>query len=62
MIHHDPVILEKANTWLTDTFDEKTKNTIKELIAHNPEELADSFYKNLRVWHWRNERYYGSWH
>ncbi len=47
MIHHDPTILEKANAWLTDTFDTKTQDAIKENIARNPDELADSFYKNL---------------
>jgi len=47
MVYHDPAILEKANTWLTDTFDSDTQHAIKENIAHNPEELADSFYKNL---------------
>ena len=47
MIYHDPKILQKANLWLTDTFDEGTQHTIKELIVYNPEELSDSFYKNL---------------
>ncbi|WP_396596323.1 phospho-sugar mutase [Dokdonia sp. R86516] len=47
MVYHDPAILEKANAWLTATFDEETQQAIKENIAHNPEELADSFYKNL---------------
>lgn len=47
MIHHDQKILDAANSWLTDSFDQNTKDAIKELIASNPEELADSFYKNL---------------
>lgn len=47
MIYHKPEILDKANTWLTDTFDKETQDAIKETIAHNPEELEDSFYKNL---------------
>lgn len=47
MIYHKPEILDKANTWLTDTFDTETQNAIKENIAHNPDELEDSFYKNL---------------
>lgn len=47
MIHHDQKILDAANAWLTDTFDAETKDTIKNTIATNPEELADSFYKNL---------------
>lgn len=47
MIYHKPEILDKANTWLTDTFDKETQDAIKETIAHNPEELEDSFYKSL---------------
>ncbi|WP_299207910.1 phospho-sugar mutase [uncultured Dokdonia sp.] len=47
MIYHKPEILDKANTWLTDTFDKETQDTIKEAIAHHPEELEDSFYKSL---------------
>ena len=47
MIYHNPEILEKANQWLTSDFDLKTQETIKELIAYNPEELNDSFYKDL---------------
>ncbi len=47
MIDTDPQILEKANSWLNSTFDDTTQNLIKDLIATNPEELKDSFYKNL---------------
>ncbi|MFT5890310.1 MAG: phosphoglucomutase [Dokdonia sp.] len=47
MIYHKPEILDKANTWLTDTFDTETQDAIKNTIAHNPEELEDSFYKSL---------------
>ncbi len=47
MVYHDPKILAAANLWLTDDFEPDTQNAIKELIAHNPEELADSFYKSL---------------
>ncbi len=47
MIYHNPDILAKANSWLTDFFDATTQEQIKELIAFNPEELEDSFYKNL---------------
>ncbi|MDN3593850.1 phospho-sugar mutase [Zunongwangia endophytica] len=41
-----PEILAKAQTWLTDVFDEDTKKEINELIDNNPSELEDSFYKN----------------
>lgn len=47
MIHIAPEILDVANTWLTPTFDEETQHQIKELIANNPDELKESFYKNL---------------
>lgn len=47
MIYHSPEILEKANAWFEDNFDTDTQDKIKDLIAYNPEELEDSFYKNL---------------
>lgn len=47
MRYIDPVILEKANKWLTPTFDEDTQLEIKELIAYDSETLEDSFYKSL---------------
>lgn len=47
MIYVDPKILARVNQWLTPFFDEKTQNEIKEMIAHDPEGLEDSFYKNL---------------
>ncbi|SNR15676.1 phospho-sugar mutase [Tenacibaculum jejuense] len=39
-------ILSKAKLWLTDTFDEETRNEISELINNNTEDLTDRFYKN----------------
>lgn len=36
-----------AQTWLTDFFDSETKNEIQHLIANDPEELKERFYKNL---------------
>ena len=47
MIYVDPTILERVNKWLTPFFDDETQHTIKEMIAHDPEGLEDSFYKNL---------------
>ncbi len=47
MIYVDPKILERVNVWLTPFFDEETQQQIKDLIAYNPEELEDSFYKSL---------------
>ena len=40
-------ILKNAKSWLTDFFDDKTKNEIQKLIDSNTEELKDRFYKNL---------------
>jgi phosphoglucomutase len=39
-------ILSKAKLWLTDTFDEETQAQVTNLIANNPKELEESFYKN----------------
>jgi len=47
MIYIEPEILDKVNTWLTPSFDEDTQKHIKNLIANNPDQLKDSFYKNL---------------
>ena len=40
-------ILQKAQEWLSDTFDQETKNEIQKLIDSNSSDLADSFYKDL---------------
>ncbi|UFH35569.1 phospho-sugar mutase [Flavobacterium acetivorans] len=40
-------ILDAANDWLTPTFDTKTQEEIKAMIASSPKELEESFYKNL---------------
>ncbi|GGG59172.1 phospho-sugar mutase [Bizionia arctica] len=47
MIYIEPELLERVNTWLTPAFDTDTQDYIKNLIATNPEELKESFYKNL---------------
>lgn len=47
MIYIDPAVLKRVNGWLTPTFDKETQETIKEMIARDPEGLEDSFYKNL---------------
>ncbi|WP_299276127.1 phospho-sugar mutase [uncultured Psychroserpens sp.] len=47
MIHIEPQLLERVNTWLTPAFDLETQNYIKDLIANNPTELQESFYKDL---------------
>ena len=40
-------ILDKANEWLTPTFDKETQAAIREMIANSPKDLEESFYKNL---------------
>ena len=40
-------ILDKANQWLTSTFDAETQTEINELISNNPGDLADRFYKDM---------------
>ena len=47
MRHIDPELLERVNTWLTPAFDKETQDYIKNLIAVEPTELKESFYKNL---------------
>ena len=47
MKHIDPQLLERVKTWLTPTFDNETKDYIKNLIANDTKELTESFYKDL---------------
>jgi len=47
MNNMDTKVLDKANSWLSPTFDAKTQQDIKELIASKPNELNESFYKDL---------------
>ena len=41
------IIQKNINTWLTGNYDEVSKQQIKDLQKNNPNELVDSFYKNL---------------
>ena len=43
----DPNILERAQRWLTDQYDEETRKKVQELIDNDPNELTESFYRNL---------------
>lgn len=47
MRYIDPELLDRVNKWLTPTFDKKTQDYIKDLIALKPDELKESFYKDL---------------
>lgn len=43
----DSKIHAKAKTWLSSSYDEKTRIKVKELIENDPQELFESFYKEL---------------
>ncbi|HAG15736.1 MAG TPA: phosphoglucomutase [Bacteroidales bacterium] len=43
----DPKVIEKANIWLNGSYDEITKNTIRQMIENDPQELIESFYRDL---------------
>lgn len=43
----DPQSLAKANTWLEGNYDAETKAAIKDMIENNPQELIESFYRDL---------------
>ena len=42
-----PEIIERAKVWLSNEYDAKTRKQVQELIDNNPEEVLESFYKNL---------------
>lgn len=43
----DPIIMEKAKTWLEGNYDEQTKEEVKKLMDTDQDELTDAFYKDL---------------
>ncbi len=43
----DPIIQEKINGWLTDGYDQATRDEITRLQKESPDELTESFYRNL---------------
>lgn len=40
-------VIKKANIWLEGNYDEETKNIIRDLMANNPNEITESFYRDL---------------
>lgn len=40
-------IRSKAQSWLDGNFSQETKNEVSDMLANNPDELIDAFYKNL---------------
>lgn len=47
MIDTNTAIIEKAETWLSDIYDDYTREEVKKLIKTGGAELVDSFYKDL---------------
>lgn len=43
----DPKVLAIATSWLEGNYDSQTKAAVKDMIDNNPDELTDSFYRNL---------------
>ncbi len=46
-MHIEKNILDKVNEWLTPAFDQKTQDEITEMMTSSPNNLEESFYKNL---------------
>ena len=40
-------IIDRAKVWLSNEYDAETRKQVQELIDNNPDELLESFYKNL---------------
>ena len=40
-------ILDRAKAWLTEQYDEQTRKQVQYLIDNDPNELTESFYRNL---------------
>ena len=43
----DPKIIERAKTWLTDSYDKETREQVSKMLAEESTELTDAFYKDL---------------
>lgn len=43
----EAVIQDKVSTWLNGNFDQATKDEIRKMQEQNPNELTESFYRNL---------------
>ena len=43
----DQSVLDKANSWLNGHYDEETKKAIRKMMKTNPQELVESFYRDL---------------
>lgn len=43
----DNQIIERAKAWLTDQYDEETRKSVQAMLDNDPNELTESFYRNL---------------
>ena len=43
----DQKIIERAKSWLTEQYDEETRKQVKDMLDNDPNELTESFYRNL---------------
>ena len=43
----DPKIIERAKSWLTEQYDDETKKQVQDMLDNDPNELTESFYRNL---------------
>lgn len=43
----DPAIIARAKTWLTDSYDENTREEVQHLLDNDPAGLTDAFYQDL---------------
>lgn len=43
----EDIILERANFWMGESFDKKTRAEVKNLVENDPKKLEDAFYKEL---------------
>jgi phosphoglucomutase len=43
----DQSIMEKVNLWRNGNYDANTKQEIRDLLENNPDEIVESFYRDL---------------
>ncbi len=43
----NPEIIERAKSWLTELYDEETRKSVQNMLNNDPNELVESFYRNL---------------
>ena len=43
----NPQIIERAKSWLTEQYDEETRKSVQNMLDNDPNELTESFYRNL---------------